>query len=105
MERQVLAVPGVYLARPRQFTFRHSARPVDLRIEMVVFRLERHGGDIDARLSEPVAYRLLHSDVSALPDIGVADDSVGVHQVLGGPRLNTECVPRLGVVVQTLQDR
>ena len=42
VERQVLAVPGVYLAGPRQLTVSDAPRPVDLRVEMVVFRLERN---------------------------------------------------------------
>ena len=86
MERQVLAVPGVYLSRTSQFLVSDATCPVDLGVEMVAFRLEGHRGDVYARLSEPVADGLLHGYVASLPDLGVADDAGGIYEVLGGPR-------------------
>ena len=40
MERQVLPVPGVYLPRPRKLTVSDPPCAVDLRVEVVVLRLE-----------------------------------------------------------------
>ena len=42
MERQVVAVPGVYLPRPGKLTVTDAAGAVDLRVEVVIFRLERN---------------------------------------------------------------